>query len=79
MITGGAKKLTPDNVTVTLVKKIDETEVTGEAKGKVKEDISPGSLESIEQTLEKLEKMKEDGKINEQECKRMRGNIIERY
>jgi len=76
-ITGGAKKLTPDNATVTLVKKIDETGVTGEGKGK--EEISPSSLKSIEQALEKLDRMKKDGKINEQEYKRMREKIIERY
>lgn len=76
-ITGGAKKLTPDNVSVTLVKKSDETGVSG--KGTLQKEIDTGSLINIEQELENLKKMKEDGKINEQEYKIMREKIIERY
>ena len=69
-ITGGAKKLTPDNVIVTLAKESKETP---------QEEMSTESLTNIEQALEKLEKMKEDGKVNEHEYKRMREKIIERY
>lgn len=78
-ITGGAKKITPDNTAVTLVKKIDEQGVSGIDKEPFKEKIGTGSLTNIEKELEKLEKMKKDGKINEQEYKRMREKLIEKY
>jgi len=36
-------------------------------------------LDSIEQELEKLDKMKEEGKITEEEYKALRQKLIEKY
>ena len=43
------------------------------------EDMDRGDLTDIEQALDKLEKMKDEGKITEDEYKKTREKIIERY
>jgi hypothetical protein len=77
--TGAGRKLKPKNISVILTKKIDVDEESGEGKDIPQEDMDRVNLTDIEQELDKLEKMKDEGKITEEEYKIMRGKIIERY
>ena len=77
--TGAGRKLKPKTISVTLTRKIDEYEESGKGKDTPQEDMDKGNMTDIEQELDKLEKMKEEGKITEEDYKIMRGKTIERY
>jgi hypothetical protein len=75
---GGAKKLSPDNVNVVLVKKAVDVSITDEKKATPKEEATD-QIKNIEKELEELDRMKAEGKISEDEYKVMRQKAIERY
>jgi len=77
--TGGGRKLKPKEINVTLTKIFDDHKISDENKSIPQEGISKESLPGVEQELDKLEKMKKEGKITEDEYKIMRKKIIERY
>jgi hypothetical protein len=77
--TGGAYNLKPKNATVELIKKYDDYGTLERSKGTFEDDTNKGSMMSVEHELERLEKMKEDGKISDQEYKILREKLIEKY
>ncbi|MCX5885927.1 MAG: PEGA domain-containing protein [Proteobacteria bacterium] len=81
LISGGGYKLEPNNVLVQLQNKFIQPEVvpqqlsTPESQPKEQEK----KIETLENELKKIEKMKSDGLINEEEYLKLKEKIINQY
>jgi len=77
--TGGAYKLSPDNVLIELQKKPTSSEFQPQPMQLVPENADTESLKNIEEEINKLEKMKADGLLTEEEYSKLKKKIIDKY